>query len=176
VRQHGPNQFPSQLPVGFWLATHFWEVVNFGVAVLGIYLALKGIRAIKNAKIIGATSRRNVMLQMAASEVGSLRNQVGILRTHVSFRSWEVSQHISGELASRLHEAKTTYGEIRGLNRDRLEVAARSASDMSQYLSSTTDGEDDKVQRLQSSCDYLGVLLNDVYGTLKLKAHEETIL
>jgi len=161
------------------LLTHCSTIVNVSgwlLTALGTYLTFKGNRAIRKAKAIAATARRNVLLQMAASEVGDLSNQAAILRIHIGFKKWDVSQHISGELVSRLHEAKTAYHGIQGINRDRLEVAARSATEIAQYLHDSVDGEDEKVHRLQSSCDFLGVLLRDVHGTLKLKEHEETIL
>jgi hypothetical protein len=179
VRQQSSTQVPPQLPLGWLLATHLSGVVNvlgLILTALGTYLTFKGNRAIRKAEAIAATARRNVLLQIAASEVSNLSNQAAILRIHVGFKNWDVSQHISVEIVSRLQEAKSAYQEIRGINRDRLAVAARSAIEIADYLHSCGDGEDDKAQKLQASCDYLALLLHDVYGALKLKEHEDKVL
>jgi hypothetical protein len=165
--------------MGMWAAINFSGAVNLlGLALtaLGTYLTFKGNRAIKTARVIASNARQNVLLQMAASEIGSLGNQVAMLRVRVVSGNWEVSQHISSEVTARLHEAKGAFIQIRGLNRDLLDVAARSASELNEYLTSSGDGEDEKSQRLQLSCDYLCVLLHDIYGTLKMKEHEVTVL
>jgi hypothetical protein len=43
-------------------------------------------------------------------------------------------------------------------------------------LTATTDTEDVKIQRVLERCNDLAILLGDIYGALKLRVSEGTIL
>lgn len=177
-----PIIFSPVAPVPWWAsfsgAIHLngiLNVVGLLLTALGTYLTIRGNKKIKEAHAIVQIARRNILLQVAAAEVSHFSSQATILRVHVGIKRWDVSQHISAQLASKLQEATTAFVEVRGLDRDRLEVVAREASRMNQYLTSTTDTDDLKIQRVQEYCDYLVELLGGIYGSLKLKELEEIV-
>ena len=181
VKQQLPIQVaPSPLP-SWWAGVigvaHLCGVLNVVGLILtavGTYLTVKGNHAIKKARLVSATARRNVLMQVAASEFVECRGQVQILRVHVGNCNWVVSEHICSFLATKLSEAKTSALGLEGINRDRLEVASRAASQLNALLNSGTDGEK-TVEKAQELCDYLSGLLGDIYGSLRLKEPEEII-
>lgn len=157
----------------------FCGVINltgFFLTALGTILTFKGNRAMKRAKVIEASARQNVMLQVAVNEMGSLANQTTILKLRIDSKNWDLGRYISAELTSRLREAKGAFSDVKGVNRDRLEVAARSAAALNEYLSNSPDPEDELVKESNAECAYLDTLLRDILGSLKLRPHVETIL
>jgi hypothetical protein len=67
------------------------------------------------------------------------------------------------------------FSKLRAVNLDRLEVAARTAATMNEYLTSTPDAGEAKIQRLQIFCLYIAELLDDACGALRFMELEETI-
>jgi len=145
------------------------NVSGFILTALGTYLTIKGNQKIKKGKAIVEIARRNLLIQVAANEISTLQNKIMMLGAYVTSRNWVIAQHIATELSSKLHESKTAFLEIKGTNRDRLEVAARTAARMNEYFTTTTDGDDDKAQKLRSFCNDLEIFLADIHGALKFK-------
>ncbi len=129
----------------------------------------------KRAREISKSSRQNVLAQVAASEFGECRQQAEMLSLHVGNKNWPISEHISSTLSIKLGLAKAFEKELRGIDRDALDVSVRTASQLREYLSTTDDPEPDKIQKGQEQCRYLSHLLNGIHGSLRLKMPEELL-
>jgi len=161
---------------GLFESFHRYGVLNFTgltLTALGTWLTYKGRRDIKVARAIAATARRNTLAQFAASEVADCHHHVEMLLLHVGNSSWQISVLISSMLSAKLLQTKAYEKELPGIDRDKLDVSVRAASQLREYLSTTTDPEPEKIQKGQERCVYLSELLSGIHGSLRFKPPEE---
>lgn len=145
------------------------NAVSFLVTALGTYLAIKGKRDIKRAQDISAMARRNTLAQVAANEFAECLHQVEMLIVHVGSSSWQMSAYLSSAVSMKLQQTKAFEKELRGINRDALDVSVRTASGLREYLSTTTDPEPEKILKGKQQCLFLSALLTDIHGSLRFR-------
>ena len=151
------------------------NITGLVLTALGTWLTFKGRREIKRAREISVTARRNILTQVAASEFADCLHHVEMLFLHVGGRSWQISEHISSTLSTKLLQTKAYEKELQGLNRDALDVSVRTASQLREYLNSTTDAEPEKIQKGQQQCLFLSELLSGIHGSLRFRQPEEIV-